>query len=426
MDNDGISAKKRKIFGLESNVFFLGLVSLFNDFSSEMMYSVMPGFLTTVLGAPPVFVGFIEGFADALASVFKIYFGWLSDKLKKRKILAVTGYSISVSTRWFLALVGNFWQVFLLRAIDRTGKGLRDSPRDALIFESVGRAEAGKSFGYHRAMDTIGGALGPLTAVILMPMIMNDYRLLFRISFVFGLLAVLTFVFVRDVKKQDAPGVAVVPSPVIKPFSFSLKEYSGLFKEYLAAVFIFGLGLMPLPLMLLKSNEVGLNGFSIPLMYFVNNLSFVIFAIPAGKLADRIGDKKVIAFGFLAAIFSYLNLALFSTPWSVVLGFVAFGLYSAMTDGVQRALAAKLVADDKLASGQGYLNSAVGISSLMAGIIGGTIWTQFGSSAAFLYGAVLMICGLVIFIHLNTRHDGRNGISRLMFWYRAFFAHREP
>src|SRR3989344_5198838 len=199
-----MNESNKRIFGLRKNVFWLGLVSLFNDFSSEMMYSVMPGFLTTILHAPPVFVGFIEGFADALASVFKIYFGWFSDKIGKRKILAVSGYSISVSTRWFLALVGNFWQVFILRAIDRVGKGLRDSPRDALIFESVGRDEAGKSFGYHRAMDTIGGALGPLAAVFILPFILNDYRLLFKISFAVGILSVLTFVFVKDVKKEKA------------------------------------------------------------------------------------------------------------------------------------------------------------------------------------------------------------------------------
>lgn len=413
---------QKKIFGLRRNVFFLGLVSLFNDFSSEMMYSVMPGFLTTVLSAPPVFVGFIEGFADALASVFKIYFGWFSDKIGKRKILAISGYSISVSTRWFLALVGNFWQVFFLRAIDRVGKGLRDSPRDALIFESVGRSEAGKSFGYHRAMDTIGGALGPLTAVFLLPLIMNDYRLLFRISFVFGILAVLTFIFVSDVKKPAAEN----PKPIFEPFSFSLKDYSGLFKEYIAAVFIFGLGVMPLPLTLLKSQEIGLNGFSIPLMYFVNNLAFVLFAIPAGKLADRIGDKKVIGLGFLAAILSYLNLAFLSSVWSVIAGFVAFGIYSAMTDGVQRALAAKLVSDDKLASGQGFLNAAVGISSLLAGLIGGMIWTKFGSSPALLYGAAMMAVGLAIFIHLNTRKNISGEKSGAHFWNRIFFASREP
>src|SRR3989344_5326697 len=291
--------KDRKIFGLQKNVFFLGLVSLLNDFSSEMIYSIMPAFLTVALGAPPVLVGFIEGFADALASVLKIYFGWFSDKIKKRKILAVTGYAISVSTRWFLALVGNFWQVFILRSIDRIGKGLRDSPRDALISESVESKEVGNSFGYHRAMDNIGATLGPLAAVLLLPLIANDYRLLFKIGFVIGLLAILTFVFVKDVKKEKANELKPVPPA---PFSFSLKSYSTAFQEYVLAVFLFGLGFMPLALMLLKSQEIGLNGYAVPLMYFVYNLSFVLLSIPAGKLADRVGEKRVLAGGFLMAI----------------------------------------------------------------------------------------------------------------------------
>ena len=390
---------QKKIIGLRPNVFFLGLVSMLNDFSAEMIYSVMPAFLTVVLGAPPVFVGFIEGFADALASVLKIYFGWFSDKIGKRKILAVFGYLLSVSTRWFLALVGSFWQVFILRSIDRVGKGLRDSPRDALISESVEPRELGKSFGYHRAMDTIGATLGPLFAVFLLPIILNDYRLLFKIAFVFGTLSVLTFIFVRDVKVKKE---SAEPHP---PFSFSLKEYSHQFKVYLAAVFVFGLGVMPVALLLLKSKEVGINGFSIPFMYFVYNLSFVLFAIPAGKLADKIGDKKVIAGGFLAGIFSYLNLAFFSTLPSVILGFITFGIYSAMTDGVERAFASKLVSASKLASGQGFLNSAIGISSLLAGLIGGGIWTAYGSKLALIYGAIMMIVGLLTFIHLHRHRE---------------------
>lgn len=397
---------QKRIFGLSSNVFFLGLVSLFNDFSSEMIYSVMPAFLTVVLGAPPIFVGFIEGFADALASVLKIYFGWLSDRLGKRKILSVIGYSLSVATRWFLALVGNFWQVFALRAIDRIGKGLRDSPRDALISESVEPRELGKSFGYHRAMDAIGSALGPLSAVIILPFIMNDYRVLFKIGFVVGFLSLFSFIFVKDVKKeasenkQAASELNYMP-PV--PFTFSLKSYSPAFKEYILAVFIFGLGLMPITLLLLKTQEFGLGIYGIPLMYFVYSLSFIIFAIPAGKLSDWIGEKKVIAAGFLAAIAAYLDLAFFSGIPNLILGFVMFGLYSAMTDGVERSLASKLVPADKLASGQGFLNAAVGFSSLLAGVIGGGIWTKAGSNQALFYGAAMMVLGLTIFIHLN-RH----------------------
>src|SRR3989344_5096981 len=284
---------QNRIFGLRKNVFWLGIVSLINDFSSEMVYSVMPAFLTVVLGAPPVFVGFLEGFADALASFFRIISGWWSDKIRKRKIIAVSGYSLSVATRWFLALVTNFWQVFILRAIDRAGKGLRDSPRDALLSESVERRELGKSFGYQRAMDATGSILGALSAVLLLP---------------------------------------------------------------------------------------------------------VFFAIPAGKLADRVGDQKLIIAGFLMAVLAYLNFAYFATLFSVVAGFVSFGLYSAMTDGIMRAFASKLVPENKLATGQGFLQATIGIASLLAGVIGGTIWTQFGSQPAFLYGAVLMLIGLLVFV----------------------------
>lgn len=388
----------KRIFSLKPNVFFLGLVSLLNDFSGEMIYAVMPAFLTIILGAPPVFVGFLEGFADALASILKIYFGWFSDKIQKRKILAVSGYTISVSTRWFLALVGNFWQVFVLRAIDRIGKGLRDSPRDALISESVEARELGKSFGYHRAMDTVGATLGPLAAVFLLSFFLNDYRSIFKIGFVVGILSILTFVFVKDIK--DRREAALQP---VSPFSFSLAGFSYEFKEYLLAVFVFGLGFMPLALMLLKSQEVGLNGFSVPLMYFVYNLSFVLVAIPAGRLSDQIGEKRILAAGFLAAIIGYLTLIYFNNLPGAIAGFVILGFYSAMTDGVERAFASKLVPPTKLATGQGFLNSAVGISSLLAGLIGGGIWTKFDSDTALIYGAIMMGLGLLTFIHLN-RH----------------------
>lgn len=381
-------------------MFYLGLVSLFNDFSSEMVHSVMPAFLTIALGAPPIFVGFVEGFADALASVLKVYFGWLSDKLRKRKILAIIGYALSTLTRWFLALVANFWQVFILRAIDRVGKGMRDSPRDALLSESVESRELGKSFGYHRAMDAVGATLGPLAAVFLLPFILNDYRLLFKIAFIVGILSILTFVFVKDVRFRRSAEEAAVSHP---PFSFSLREYSREFKLYILAVFIFGLGFMPLALMLLKSQEVGLNSFAMPLMYFVYNLSFVSLAIPAGKLADRIGEKRVLAFGFLAAILAYLSFAFSASVASVIAGFIILGLYSAMTDGVERALASRLVPASKLASGQGFLNASVGISSLLAGVIGGGIWTKFGSGPALIYGIAMMAVGLLVFVYLNRR-----------------------
>lgn len=403
-----IEKRDKKIIGLRPNVFWLGIVSLMNDFSGEMVYSVMPGFLSVVFGAPPILIGFLEGFADALASFLKIYFGWFSDKIRKRKILSVIGYSLSTSTRWFLSLTGNFWQVFLLRAIDRGGKGLRDSPRDALISESVEPSELGRSFGYHRAMDTTGKVLGPLAAIIILPLIMNDYRMLFKIAFVFGIFAVVAFFFVKEIN-PPAGGEKfeeITRKEDIRKFGdikkiFSLSEYSKEFKLFILSIFIFGLGEMPIALTLLKSREIGLDGFSIPLMYFVTNVAFVLFAIPAGRISDKIGERKILILGFLAAITAYVNLAVFKNVYFVILGFIFIGLYSAMTDGVERALASKLVAREKLAAGQGFLNAAIGISTLLSSLTGGGIWTLFGSGPAFVYGIFMMIVGLFSFITLN-------------------------
>jgi len=391
--------KEKKLFGLSPNIFFLGLVSLFNETSSAMVYSVMPAFLTVVLGAPPILVSFIEGFADALASFLKIYFGWLSDRLRKRKKLAVIGYAISTSTRWFLALVGNFWQVFILRSIDRVGKGLRDSPRDALISESLDGDGIGHSFGYHRAMDTIGAVIGPLLAVLLLPLIVNDYRFLFKIGFVIGILSIITFIFVRD-KKINEP----TDKSFTEHFSLSLGSYSYSFKIYILSIFIFGLGFMPLALILLKSQDIGLSIYNIPLMYFIYNLSFVFFAVPAGNLSDRIGEYNVLVYGFLAAIIAYIVFIFSIDIFGIIIAFILLGLYSAMTDGIERALASKLVPQSRLAAGQGFLNAAVGMSSLLAAIIGGFLWTYFSPTLALLYGLVMMGLGTIAFIHFN-RHE---------------------
>ncbi len=390
---------QNRILGLRKNVFFLGLVSLFNDFSAEMVYALMPGFLTVVLGAPAAFLGFMEGFVDALASILKIYSGWLSDKIGRRKLPAVLGYALAVSARAFLAFVGKFWEVFVIRVADRVGKGLRDSPRDALLSESVPPQELGKSFGYQRAMDAMGGILGPTLAIILFPLVSGDYSAMFVIASVISIFAVLCFVFVREVR---TPQEIKPKTPV--PFSFSLKKFDRKFKLFLIAVFIFGAGLMPVSLMILKASAIGLSDKAIPLMYLVYTVSFTVFAIPFGRLSDRIGERGVIVGGFLCAIFSYGILSAATGLATVAAGLVVFGLYSAMTDGVERALTAKLVAPDQLATGQGFLQSAIGLSSLVGGIIGGSIWTLVSPAAAFVYGAVMMAAGLLVFIRLNGYH----------------------
>ncbi|MDD4931616.1 MAG: MFS transporter [Candidatus Colwellbacteria bacterium] len=385
----------KRIFGLRKNVFFLGLVSLFNDFSNEMIQSVMPVFLSVTLGVSPVFVGIIEGAADAVASFLKIFSGWLSDRTGKRKSIAVLGYALSISMRPIYAFATSFSQIVKLRMVDRIGKGLRDSPRDALLSESSGPEELGRSFGYHRAMDAIGGIAGPLAAVIMLPMLGGSYRSLFLIAFIVGLFVLLSFVFVKDVgtpKKKSS-------------LSFNI----GIFREhkefgyFLTSIFIFGMGTLPITLMLLRPIELGAKLANIPLMYLAYSLTFVLSAIPFGRLSDKVGERIVIPFGFIAAIASYVLLAFAGSIEAAVLAFMFFGVYSAATDGIERALTSKLVRPESLATGQGFLHAAVGISSLLAGLIGGLLWTNFGSAYAFIYGAGFSVVGLIFFMVMGFR-----------------------
>lgn len=384
---------KDKILGVKRNIFFLGLVSFFNDFSAEMVQSIMPVFLTTVLGAPAIFVGLFEGISDALASVLKLFSGWLSDKIKKRKLLAVLGYFISVSTRLFFAFASNFWQIFSFRIADRVGKGLRDAPRDALIAESVDRKELGRSFGFHRSADTLGATIGPLFALLILPVLNNNYRYFFIVSFLIGLGAIFSFSFIKDNPNDNLN--------LQKPeLNWSLFKTYKKFIFLVFSIFIFGLGGLPIALAMLKGLEVGIKNELVPLLYFVYSLTFVLTAIPLGNLADKIGEKWIIAGGFFLAAIAYFGLKYSTTPFWVIIFFVILGVYVAATDGLQRMLAAKSLDGQLLATGQGFLNMAVGFSSLGAGIIGGLLWTNFGSSAAFFYAGTMSLIGLMLFLFI--------------------------
>lgn len=391
---------KEKIFGVRKNVFFLGLVSFFNDFSSEMAQSVMPIFLTVFLGAPPFFVGLIEGVADALSSIFKLVSGWVSDKIDKRKKPAVLGYSLSVLTRFFLAFATNFWQVFALRIIDRMGKGIRNSPRDALIVESSAKEELGKSFNFHRMMDTMGAMFGPLAGLAILSVFGGSYRILFMATFFFGILAVASFIFVKEQKKIETAGTKTKKKHKLNWKIF--KEHKK-FIFIVGSLFVLGLGALPIGLILLKAKDVG-SAQSVPLMYFLYSFTFVVAAIPIGKLSDKIGEKIVISGGFLIAALSYLGLAFANQVIVVAMFFMMLGIYSACTDGIQRVLAAKFLHEDLIATGQGFLNMALGFSSLGAGIIGGLLWTFSSSSAAFFYASMTSATGLILFFIIFKRN----------------------
>jgi MFS family permease len=390
--------KTKNIFGITSNVFWLGVVSFFNDFSNEMVKSVMPVILTVTLGLSPAIVGFLDGFADALASVLRIFSGWFSDQIGRRKRIVVFGYSLSVLTRFFLSFISSFWHVFIFRVIDRIGKGVRESPRDALMTESAKPEDLGKSFGFQRALDALGGVVGPIGAVLILPIVSGDYRVLFFIASLIGLFALASFIFVKDVKK---PTDIIAQKP--RKFSLSIKGFSPEFKRLLCALFIFGLGFMPIALVVLKAQSVGLASSMVIVMYLCYTLPYSIFSVPFGRLSDKFGNRLIIISGFILAIISYIILALGTQLYVLIIGFIILGLYSAMTDGVQRAFGSSLLEPSLLASGHGFLQGAVGISSLIGGTVGGIIWTQFGPIQAFIYGASMMVVGLIFFVFVDAK-----------------------
>lgn len=381
---------RARIFGLPRNIFFLGLTSLFNDFSSDMIYSVLPAFFTAVLGAGAQSLGLVDGIAECASNIFKIYSGYLSDRLQSRKPLVVAGYSLSVLTRPVYAFVFTVTGALGLRFLDRMGKGLRDAARDSIISLSAPKGEVGRAFGYHRAMDTVGAIVGPLVAYVILSRFPNGFPVIFFTAFAVGLLAVASLIFIRDVSVQVRGDS--------KRLTASFANFSPGFKFYLGAVLVLSMGSLPVAVMLLKTRSLGLAIADIPLFYMFYNLSYAGFSMAAGKASDRRGARTVIVTGYVVLLASYLLIGIAQSVWSLVLGFLMLGLFPALTDGVQRALAAQLTSEEVRGSGLGMLHAANGVGALVAGIGGGYLWQAFGAPVAFLAAAVFLVMGLVLLL----------------------------
>lgn len=376
-----------RIFGLPRNVFILGLTSFFNDFSSEMIFAVFPAFFTSVLKTGAASLGLVDGVAEAASNFFKLYSGRLSDRIKSRKPLVIAGYALSVASRPFYVLVSTVSGALGLRFLDRVGKGLRDPARDALISFSTPKEELGRSFGYHRAMDTTGAILGPLVAYLILRTFPLHFNAIFVTAFVIGLCAVATLFFIADIATTSPTRSGQASG------AFTLR-----FKLYLLSVLVLSVGSLPVAVILLKSESLGLLIADIPLFYMVYNVSYALFSLPAGRLSDRLGAPAVIVAGYLCLIAGYAAIALANSAWALALGFLVLGLFPGLTDGVQRSYASQLSSADVRGKGLGWLQAAVGFGALLAGVCGGWLWQTVSPLFAFQCAGTIVIVGLVLFI----------------------------
>jgi len=391
----------KRILGFSRNVFFVSLTSLFTDISTEMVYPLIPIFLTTVLGAPVAIVGLIEGIAESTASILKVFSGWLSDRLRGRKKLTVIGYGLATLGKPILALSFAWWQVLTARFVDRFGKGIRTSPRDALIADSSSSEEYGKSFGFHRSMDTLGAAFGPLLAFALLPLLHNNFRVYFSLAIIPAFVGVgVLALFVKE-------KVKAVKSENIK---LSLKPFNRQFKLFLLVVLVFTIGNSSDAFLILRARDVGVAIGLIPLVYFVFNMVYAVASTPIGSLSDRIGRKTVIIAEYLIFSLVYLGFALVKSPFTIWLLFAAYGLYYAFTEGIFKAFTADIVPGYLRGTAYGFLNLVLGIALLPASLIAGFLWDKINPSAPFFFGSAASLLALFLFMILIPSGN-RNNVS---------------
>ena len=379
--------------GITRNILILGLVSLFTDLSSQMVFPLIPLFLTTVLGAGAYVVGITEGAAETTASLLKVISGYWSDKIKKRKPFIFFGYSLSSITKPLFAFT-NFWpSVLFIRVIERIGKGLRTAPRDALVAESCQESVRGKAYGLHRAMDGIGSVLGAVIAFLLLGVL--GYRKIFLLAFIPGIIAVFVILFIKE---KRAPAKRETKKTPIK---LSFKELPVNLRLFILISSIFALGHFGYAFLLLRAKNIGLTDNMAILLYVLFYVVYTICIIPTGMLSDKIGRKPVLITGYLVFAVTSIGLIFTSSIYTLLLFFIVYGIFYAMIDGVQRALVVDLAPGNLKATALGTFHTAIGLVALPGGYVAGLLWDKIGPGATFTYGFTLAIISIALFMFVK-------------------------
>jgi MFS family permease len=383
--------KKKRML---SNIVILGIVSLFMDMSTEMVYPLVPLFLTAVLGATPAIVGIIEGIAECTASLLKVFSGYIGDIRNNKKRLAFIGYSASLIYKICLLFSTSWAGVLTAKVIDRTGKGIRTAPRDALVAQSSDGKKLGGSFGLHKMLDMAGSAIGVALAYYFIAANWGFQRA-FLFSIIPAVVSILVILAVKEDKRNEAPA---------EKLSLKGLKLDKRLKMYLAAIFVFCLGNSSNVFLILKAQECGFLDSQAILLYLIFNVTTSVLAIPAGKLSDKFGRSRILVPGYLIYGFVYLGFAFASSQWAVLLLFIAYGAYNAFVCGAERAFIAESAPTGLKGTVLGIYGMLQGIGLLLSSVIAGFMWDKINSSAPFLFGGIVgILSAIMITVILNQK-----------------------
>ena len=391
MSNQGhINGLWRRYRGLPRNVFTIGLVSLLNDASSEIIYPLLPIFLASSLGASARAIGTIEGLAESISSLLKLFAGYLSDRLEKRKLLVVAGYSVASIARPLLAFAQTWTQVLAIRLTDRIGKGIRTAPRDAMIADTVRIEQRGIAFGFHRAMDHAGAVVGPIIGYLLVIVFVanaksptiGEFSKIFLAASVPALIAVLVAIFLmRESPQQEAHGSEIK--------KLSLRGFDSNFKRFLLVLALFTLSNSSDSFLILRAMDSGVSVAVIPLLWAAHHGMKVLSSLFGGDLSDRLGRKRLIVAGWILYAAVYAGFAFATHQASLWILFLVYGIYFGLAEGAEKALVADLVRPEQRGTAYGLYNLAFGITVFPASFLMGMIWDWKGPAVAFLVSAFM-------------------------------------